>query len=178
MAAQSTIAHRAEELRTAFDRAFAEPPAAATGSTEVDFLAFRAGPEPYAVRLAEVGGIYANRKIVKLPGGPAAQLGVAGFRSIVMPVLDLSLLLGHQAAGTPRWLMVAAGTPLALAFEVFDGHLRLPPSAIVSRENADGGQSHQHVREFVQMRDAIRPVVQLASVLEAVRRAMSRSDPR
>lgn len=164
----------AAELRDAFDRSFAEPLPPGPPSL-VDLLAIRVGVEPYALRLGEIAGLFADRKITPLPG-PRALLGIAGFRGAIVPVYDLQLLLGYQAMEGARWLAMAAGEAAAFAFTAQEGQVRVPPEAIVVRQLE--AQSHRHVREFVRIADAVRPIIGLLSVLETVRRQAPESlDP-
>jgi hypothetical protein len=53
------IGERAAALRHAFDRSFAEPLRLGTEVVE-DLLAIRIGTTAYAVRLAEVAGLFAD----------------------------------------------------------------------------------------------------------------------
>lgn len=159
----------AAELRHAFDRSFAEALPASRPAL-VDLLAIRVGREPYALRLGEVAALYVDRKVTPVPGGAPALLGIAGFRGAIVPVYDLQLLLGHHADAATRWLAMAADGAAAFAFAGQEGQLRVPPETIVlEQQNA---ASHRHVREFVRTTDAVRPVVDLLSVLDAVRRLL------
>ncbi|HTT79626.1 MAG TPA: chemotaxis protein CheW [Stellaceae bacterium] len=157
-------------LRDAFDRSFAEarrpdPPAIEK------LLAIRSGPEPYALRLSEIAGLYADRKITPLPGSVPALLGIAGFRGAIVPVYDLPALLGHRPEEAARWLVTAAGAPIAFAFAALDGHLQVAPDAIVAREEA--AQPLLYVREFARTAEIMRPIVHLRSVVDAVRRQVT-----
>lgn len=160
-------ADRVVRLRDAFDRSFAEarppdPPAAE------NLLAIRIGLEPYALRLSEIAGLFADRKIIPLPGGAPALLGIAGFRGAIVPVYDLPELLGHRVDETIRWLAMAAGEPVAFAFAVLEGHLRVPLDAIVPHEAGD--HPRRHVQDFARTPELVRPIVHLPSVVDAVRR--------
>jgi chemotaxis signal transduction protein len=157
--------HQAGALRLAFDRSFAEPVRGDAMPME-DLLAFHLGSEPYAVRSSEIAGLFADRKITRLPGGVAALLGIAGFRGAIVPVYDLHALLGCPASESPRWLVIASSAPVALAFEAFDGHLRIPRDAIVPRETSDGAR--KYVREFVSASDTVRAIVHLPTILDAI----------
>jgi hypothetical protein len=58
---------------------------------------------------------------------------------VIAPVYDLRRLLGYSASEAPRWLAhVRAATPLAVAFELFERHLRLPLSDVTSAAGDDG----------------------------------------
>jgi len=81
-------------------------------------------------------------------------------------VYDLRVLLGHPKAGTPRWLLVSAPPQVALAFDRFDGHLRVPRVAIASAEPSDARSPH--LRETVRSEGLVRPIIGIASVLEAI----------
>lgn len=156
---------RAARLRDAFDRSFAEarPPEPPPGE---DLLAIRIGAEPYALRLSEIAGLFAGRKITALPGGPPALLGIAGFRGSIVPVYDLPTLLGHPREEV-HWLVMAAAAPVAFGFAHLDGHVRVELDAILARD--DDGGSRRHVRDFARTPGAVRAVVNLPSVLDNVR---------
>lgn len=156
----------AVELRRAFDQTFAEAPAARAEDVE-SLVAIRAGGEAYAVRLAEITGLFADRTSVPLPSPLLAFLGVAGLRHDVVPVYSLRSLLGYAPGGDPpRWLIIArAAHPVAFAFERFDGYLRVPPSAVLpSRKNAP----RAHVPATVRLPDGMRGVVSIGSLLETI----------
>ena len=158
---------RVAKLREAFDRSFAEarPPDSPASET---LLAIRVGAEPYALRLSQIAGLFADRKITPLPGGAPALLGIAGFRGTIVPVYDLPQLIGHRPEETVRWLAMAAGETVAVAFAVLEGHLRVALDAIVPHE----GDVHprRHVRDFAHTSELVRPIVHLPSVVDAVRR--------
>ena len=127
------ILRGAEELRRAFDRSFAEPPAPPAPPLE-ELLAIGLGDAPFALRLRDIAGLHADRAITAVPSPLPELLGIARFRSALVPVYDLRALLDQgRAEKNPRWTaLVAAGPHLVgLAFERFDGHLRVGP-----RENA------------------------------------------
>jgi chemotaxis signal transduction protein len=173
----SSLADRAGALRLAFDRSFAQEARRDTTPME-NLLAFHLGSEPYALRLSEIGGLFVDRKITPVPGDAASLLGIAGFRGSVVPVYDLHALLGRPASETPRWLAVVAGASVAVAFETFVGHLRVPREAIMRREA--GQQASRLVREFASIGDGVWPVVHLPFVLDAIREqspAISRGEP-
>jgi purine-binding chemotaxis protein CheW len=160
------IADRAARLRDAFDRSFAEPRAADARLGE-DLLAIRIAAEPHALRLSEIAGVFADRRITPLPGGFPALLGIAGFRGAIVPVYDLPALLGHRPGAALRWLAMAAAAPVAFAFAVLDGHLRVAPDAIIGHD--DGEHQRRHVRFFARTAGLVRPIIHLPSVLDAIR---------
>jgi purine-binding chemotaxis protein CheW len=157
---------RAADLRRAFDRTFSEPPARGAEDTQ-SLLALRAGGGAYAVRLAEIAGLFADRTTVPLPSPVSEFLGVAGLRHGVVPVYSLGGLLGHAPGGDPpRWLIVArAAHPVAFAFERFEGHLRVSPSAVLRSRNE---AALAHVPATVRLADGMRGVVSIGSLLETI----------
>jgi chemotaxis signal transduction protein len=159
----SRLAERAAALRTAFDRSFAAPPRV-DAATKLDLLAVRVGTEPCAIRLSDITGLFADRSVTRVPGSNAALLGIAGFRGAVLPVYTLHALLGHPGAQTPRWLVIAAAAPVALAFDAFEGHLRIPADALLPQQSKMRGCT----REFIRAADVIRSVLHLPSVIEAL----------
>ncbi len=161
------IDKRAAELRLAFDQSFSDAPAGAKMPTEA-FLAIGAGSDGYALRLTEITGLYADKKVMPLPADVADLLGVASFRGTLIPVYDLRVLLGYPAGPMPRWLvLVAAEAPIGLAFDRFEGHLLLPQDAIAHEEKIQEGR--QRIAESLRMNGEVRSIVNVASVIESIK---------
>lgn len=160
-----SLVKRTAELRSAFDRTFAAP-VRADKAAKHDLLAVRVGTDPCAIRLSEVSGLFVDRRITRVPASDAALIGIAGFRGEIVPVYSLLTLLGISGTQTPRWLVVAAGAPIALAFDHFDGHLRVPEAAVVPHQS--GEQARGFAPDFIRSEDVVRPVVHLASVIAAL----------
>ena len=167
MDASPRLTERAAELRLAFDRGFAAPLRLDTAARQ-ELLAIRIGAEPYVIRLSEISGLFAEKTITRVPGSAAALLGIAGFRGAIVPVYGLRTLLGHAGAQTPRWLVIAAAAQVALAFEAFDGQLRVASDAVRPRQS--GAEMPSYAREFIRTRDVVHPVLHLPSVLDAIAR--------
>jgi chemotaxis signal transduction protein len=161
-----SIAQRASEMRTAFDRSFAEAPQP-PATLRHDFLTVTIGTDRYAIRLSEVAGLFADRRITPVPGRAPSLVGIAGFRGAVIPVFDLRTILGYSSAQRPRWLVIAAAMPVALAFDSFDGHLRLAPEAVVPQSAGDTLRGC--VRDTARAHDISRPIVDIAAVLQAIK---------
>ena len=79
--ASDNLLERAEQLRAAFDRAFAAPPPGAAATT-VDLLAIRCAEQPIALRMSEVLSIHTDRKIVPVPSPAPELLGLFGVRGL------------------------------------------------------------------------------------------------
>lgn len=165
-ALSSTVASRAAALRLAFDRAFAEP-VRVDAAVRDHLLAIRVGTQALAIRLSEINGLFADKKITPVPGGRAALRGIAGFRGAIVPVYDLRTLLGHPDGETPRWLVIAAAAPIALAFDAFEKQLRVPRDAILPQPARP--EIRSYVREFVGTQDFVGPILHLPSVLDAIK---------
>ena len=127
-------------------------------------LAIRLGNAPHALRLAQVAGLYARRAIAPLPSALPELLGLVNLRAAIVPVYDLAALLGRPAQQTPRWLLLAAGAPVALAFDALDGYRRLAPEALVSRP----GEAAERGPELARVDEELRPMVDLRAVLDAI----------
>ena len=160
------VTGRLAGLREEFDRSFAEP-LRRHDAEHAELLAVQAGGRPYALRLSQTSGLYPDRPVTALPGPLPALLGVAGFGGQIVPVYDLAALLGHPVPDRPRWLVLAAGTPvLALAFHDLDGHVRVPAATII----AEGRQSTGCVRGMVELPGGTRPIVDVPAARAAVHR--------
>jgi purine-binding chemotaxis protein CheW len=165
MSEAAALHSRAAELRSAFDRSFAVAARAADQMSQ-DLIAIRVGGEPFAIRLTDVAGLFADRKVTHIPGGHPAQLGIAGFRGALVPVFSLPLLFACPAGSAPRWLAVAAVAPVALAFDGFESHLRVPADAILPRQAP--APRRGMAPEFIRTGDVVRPLIALPSVIDAL----------
>ena len=161
------LSERATELRQAFDRSFAEP-ILADERKVVDFITLRIAGDPYAVRMADVAGLFNNVKITPVPGPLREMRGIAGFRGTLTPVYDLAALLGYPPSSA-CWIVLANAGALGLAFDAFEGHFRIDPSAIAVQQNAS---APQHVREIASHAGAAWPVVDIPSVVAAIRKRL------
>lgn len=157
----------AARLRTAFDASFSAQRAPNAGA-ELDLLAIRVGGHGYALRLAEVLAVHAERELVPVPSPVPSLLGLIGVRGLVVPIYDLRLLLGYPAGPPPRWLCLArAASALGFAFEALEAHWRLPHESVVAgSELADNGQ--RFARGGVQTDAGPRPLLHLPSLIESV----------
>lgn len=163
---QVQLAGRVEALREAFDRSFAQPPVLETVRTE-DWLAIRVAGNPYALRVAEIAGLFADRVVVPVPSAVPELLGVSGLRGAVVPVYDLAVLLGCPAQVAPRWLVLArAREPVALAFDAMEAQLTVAPQDVIF-ETGDAG-AHAHVRGTLRAEGGPRLIAHLPSVLDDI----------
>lgn len=169
--ASSAIRQSAQALREAFDGAYAQVAEEAPVGVE-NLLAVRIAGEPYAIRVAEIAGLYADRRVVRLPVAEPALIGMASFRRRIAPVYDLARLLGCTAAAAPTWLVLArAGDVVALAFEAFEGHCSVTAEQLIGAGSAPATPSV--LRGAVRAQGAIRPIVDLPLVLQGIQRLAS-----
>jgi chemotaxis signal transduction protein len=166
---------RLVELRRAFDRSFAEAPSLQAGGLH-DLLDIRLGATRYALRVAEIAGLFSAVKITPVPTAIAELLGIAAVRSSVLPVYDLCALTDHRADAQARWVAIAAGSPIGLAFDAFERHVRVGDDAILPQ----AGREHavRHVREVVRVDGVVRPIISIPSVVESVTSRVVRSGAR
>lgn len=163
------LASLAATMRQAFDVAFADPHRAAARTTD-NFLAVRLGGDPYAIRLLEVGGLFVNRKMTTVPSRIPALSGLTSIRGAILPVYNLTLLMGYPRAGSSNWLVVAAAGAVAFACEGFDGHLRLPGNAVAPITERERARAYVH--EVARTPDRVLPVLHVPSVLEAIKQRL------
>ena len=76
-------------LRAAFDATFRAPPPGPSEETE-DFLVVVAGEGRYALRLADVAGLFVDKAVTPIPSSLGTLLGIAGFRQSIVAVHDLA----------------------------------------------------------------------------------------
>ena len=171
MSEPAPASSKLEELRRAFDRGFAVPAAASEAAGAESYLALRAAGERVAVRLTEVRGLQAGRKITPLPSRLGELLGLAGIRGKCVPVYSAAALLGcGTASRQARWIVLCAGRLdaelLALAFDGFDGYLSLPKTRARAKPAADS--SREHVAEVLESDAGARSVLDIASIMKAI----------
>ena len=161
---QSDLNERLGSLREAFDASFAAREQAQPAE-QLDFLTIRVAGDAYAVRLAEVQSLHADRKVVAAPSLLPALLGVAGFRGVLTPIYDLAPLLGYAQQSAAKWLIVARhAAPVAFAFEVFDAHLRVDSAHVSNAEVAAQGA----VRGAVHTGGRAVPLLHLPSLIDEI----------
>jgi chemotaxis signal transduction protein len=168
MVEAATAAGTAATLRRLFDQSFAAPVSSQSERHE-DLLAIRVGPDRYGVRLAEIGGLHADLRIVPVPSPAAQLLGVVGIRGTMAPIYDLATFLGHAPAPSPRWIVLARGPQtVGFAFDAFDAHLKVPAAAFAQRDNRHAAAG-QHLRGAVQLAATLLPIIDLISILPTLK---------
>ena len=169
-------------LRQAFDHGFAAP-VRIDAEDAVDLLALRVRGDGYAVRLGDVSGLLVDRRLVPLPATLPEFLGLTGVKGGVVAVWSLGALLGAGADHDfPRWMILVSGRgrgeTLALAFERFDGHLRVPRAQLSERsptEPAQGAGGVTRIRHSVRASDGPRGVLDMAAIIDDIRRRLGLS---
>jgi chemotaxis signal transduction protein len=163
------VVERAAALRREFDAQFAGVPRA-TPDTE-DFLLVRIAARPYALRLAQLGGIAKGRALVPAPARSPGFLGLVGIRGMVVGVYGMATLLaGEERASSTPWLALSGGhEPIALAFEQLDAFARVERSSV--HDDADGDAPGRLTRGVLVTPLATRPVVELTRMFAVVRRS-------
>jgi chemotaxis signal transduction protein len=151
-------------FRDAFDRAFAAAPITAAEESE-DLLAIRVAGHAYALRLREIRGIAASRKIVPLPSSRRDLMGIAAIRGTLVAVYSLAVLLGYGADSKPTaWLaLVGATDPIGLGFEEFEGFLRVRSTDLHATQPAEGRRPG--AGEVVRVDGQSRRVIDIPSTL-------------
>ena len=164
------LARKAAELRVAFDSAFSASEQQQVVDAQVDVLAIRVAEQGYALRLAQVQAVHAERKLVPVPAPAPELLGLVGLRGLVVPVYDLRLLLGHPAGPAPRWLVLVRGTPaVCVAFEALEAHVRVPASDVVLPPRADVDAKSFGLGSVL-IQGEPRPLLHLPALLDRIQR--------
>ena len=169
------ITARVAELRRAFDASFAEPGQEIRDEDPSSALAIRAGDRQLAVRIEELSGVEACRRLVPLPGGAPGLLGLTGVRGQLVAVYDLAAVLGARTpasgAAEPafRWLLLCATSPeLGLAIEHLDGYLRFSSAELHDEAGSVGHTGEALLRGGVLHGSALRGLLNLPAIVQAV----------
>jgi chemotaxis signal transduction protein len=169
MTEREALTTRAQQLRAELDESFAQPRELAR-PLMMALLAIRVGDEPFALRLAETDAVLADRPITRLPSPLPELLGLCAIRGAIVPVYDLAALLGRAVSRRhpPRWLVLAKHRELiALAFDALDGQVVMPAAEIAAPA---GDAAHDGI---VLVQDVLRPLIRIASVLDAIEQRVS-----
>lgn len=168
MSASERLATRAADLRGEFDREFSRPYGAET-PPQLDVLVIQVASRAYGLQLADVIELHAGRTPVAVPSSRPGLLGLVGLRGVVVPVYDLSQALGHPPTTAPRWIaQVRASAPFAVAFELFERHVRLPLAELAPAR--PGAEPEPFVRASVRLEQYPLPVIDLPAIFESVTR--------
>ena len=176
MSESSLLSARLEEMKQSFDRSFAEAPVGGEQEQIENLLSIRVASDAYAVRLGETSGLYVNRKVVGLPSPMPELMGMAGFRGSVIPVFDLAACLGYGVSDEAgRWLLLAGKNGvIGFSFQSFDGHLRAAAADLAHPERNEPARG-RHIREVVVSGGTIRPVIDLVSVVRALKERVAKA---
>ena len=157
-------------LRRRFDDGFASP-RIVTGEAQEGLLAIRVGADSYALRLAEIAGLYSELKIVAIPSPVAQLLGIVGLRGSLAPVYDLAAVLHYPPAASRRWTVLARGAqPVGFAFEIFEAHLQVGTSSLTGMTAAAaGGSNRPYLRGTVRAAGVLRPIIHMPALVELIK---------
>ena len=156
----------ADALRRAFDHSFAQARSAERPEYE-SILAIRIAGHPYAVPLSDIASLQVDRRIVAFPSHIPYFLGLIGLRGVMVPVYDLRALLGYTVVPDPRWLLLVRAPELVgLGFDLFEAHLRIEPGQRAATQPE--ALTAKHVSGLVRTPDATRPLIHIASLLQAI----------
>jgi purine-binding chemotaxis protein CheW len=161
----------AANLGRAFDLAFVErtsveAPRGEVASQLVGLLGLRVAGDRYGVPIADIVGLLPKQTIVALPSAVPELLGIAGVRGGLMPVYSLGALLGYRGvAETCPWIIVVGAERIGLAFETFEGYLRVSSAEIAVERDAG---PRPHVAQTARLGDSFVGIVDLRSIQRVV----------
>lgn len=117
-----------------------------------------------------MSGLTLGARIVPVPGPLPELLGITTIKGGLVPAFSLGALLGYpRAANVPPWFLLCGGDQdrAALGVDGFERYTRVPRSNVSVAEDLGG---RQHVREFVRTEAGVRGVLDIRSLLEAIKR--------
>jgi len=166
------FSHTLDDLRRAFDQAFAVPPPPLAALESL--LVIAVDGASFALPIGELASLEARRKIVALPLDAPAFLGLAGIQGRLVPVYSLASLLGYtgQGADAGCWLAVCgAGDPVGLAFTGLTGYVRVACSEVSALSEAERGRGH--VQGVLRLAAEMCYVLSVPSLLAEINRRAS-----
>jgi chemotaxis signal transduction protein len=171
---EELMAERLLEMRRTFDSAFATPRAMRATDVEQAVI-IEVGAHMLACRIGQVTRFEADRKVVPL-SGPTGLVGIAGIRGKLVPVYSLAVVLGASASGPTRWLALCGGHDMiGLAFERIDRFVHARGQDVCALPEAGPAA---HMRELLRVGSASYNILDVASVLAAIKARSSGEAPR
>lgn len=168
MNATDQESRRLADLRSAFDGSFAGPPPAKP-EDRLSLIAIRLGNETLVLRTDQITGVAKCRRITPLASRIPELLGVTGMRGLLVPVFSLAALLGQARNEKCSWLVLAhRESPVTLAFDEFEGQIEIQRTCLCDDA---GATPRRHVRQLAQTGSGVRAVIDVPSVVEAIREA-------
>jgi chemotaxis signal transduction protein len=167
------------QLQQNFDHTFALPPSMDSPLDE-DLLTIRVSGDPYAIRLVDIAEIISGCSVVSVPSVMPDLLGLAGIHGGIIPVFDLSSILGYGPdPGSPRWMTLCGSEePVALAFSEFEGYLRLQKSALHADEDFREKREHvKYVTNIANTPDGARAVISIPLIMANIRNRTNKHRP-
>ena len=155
-------------LRRAFDHSFAAPPPCGVAEHQ-SLIVIRVAGETLVLRAGDITGIARRKRLVPLLSRSPELLGLAGIRGVLVPVFNLAAILAlPTCGGEPGWFALAMReTPIALAFDEFEGQVEVERTCLYDDQTAP---ARPHVRQLVRIGPVVRPVIEVPSILEAIRK--------
>jgi purine-binding chemotaxis protein CheW len=165
----------AADLRLEFDNTFAAPPAG-SGADRESLITLRVAGEALAVKTLHITEVARRRRIVPLPSRVPGLLGIMALRGALIPVYDLATLLGLPAAGGQgSWLiLVNPEAPVGLLFDEFQGQFEVARACLYE---SDGSGSLKHLRLMAKIGFAHRALIDIAGIVEEIRKAAGVLEP-
>jgi hypothetical protein len=171
---QEVLSERLLEMRGTFDAAFGLPRAARATDIEQAVI-IEVGAHMVACRIGQITRFEADRKIVPL-AGPTGLVGIAGIRGRLIPVYNLAVVLGASATGATRWLALCGGHDMiGLGFERIDRFVHARGQDVCALPEAGPAA---HMREQLRVGTASYNILDVASVLTAIKSRSSGEGPR
>lgn len=169
---------RLAEIRRSFDASFAAP-ALRHDEERRSALAIQAGEGRFAVRVEDLAGVEACRRIVRLPANLPGLLGVAGIRGRLLAAYDLGALLGQpsrdlgKGRAPLRWILVCGKEPgIGLVIEEIEAFVRV---AAADFKPVDQSAAGGYLLGVLHHRDRGFGVVDIAAIAAAVARRAEES---
>lgn len=124
MSTTNVLESRLRKLREAFDQSFALPFESASQVQRLTALCCRVGAMHYALPISDLSGVFKARNIVPVPARARGLIGVGIFRSVMIPVYDLSAWLGvEQPPHAIGWIVQLGHTDIfGVRVDAIDGY--------------------------------------------------------
>ncbi len=162
----SSLSHTLAQMRQSFDQSFAEKPQPETTPGE-PYILIGVSKARLAIKTSEVLSIESHKPVLSLPGHSNFFIGLTGIKGKLIPLYNLKSILGHESERKDElchWLAVVGGTsPLALAFQNFEGSVRIPESDVFMPS-----EKQRNTREAFRLASQVISVLDIQSLISEI----------
>lgn len=155
------------QLKTEFDRAFAEPLRTQDSEFE-NFVGFNIEDAVFVLRMTEIKGLVQCKKVIPLPSADSHFIGITGVQGQLIPVYSLASILGYSKNNEEdRWLVLCEDKErIGFLLEDLQGYIRILASDLSASEKLEKKQ--ESISGAIHFGSKVAGIVNLSSIVKNI----------